>query len=165
MSTCASSWFSSLLLQRFSRSHTIWWQGIRFAICRELHSQENWFEMVILYRQLPCFTSASTLLSLFRKPSVQILDFSSFVVFFKLLKSFVNQLISIFFLAFGGCEEWLNGSVKAGSSSVVAKISSSSSKKRCARPICLRDDLADNSRGEGPRPVHLFPFIWFSHFA
>ena len=78
-------------------------------------------------------------------------------LFFKLLESFVNQLISIYFLAFGGCEQWLNGSAEVGSSSVVAKISSSSSIKRCACPNCLRDDLSDNSRGEGDVlcPVHL----------
>ena len=71
----------------------------------------------------------------------------------------MNQLISISFLASGGCEEWLNGNVEVGSSSVVAKISSSSSIKRCAGPICLRDDLLDNSRGEGSRPLHLSIYL------
>ena len=140
MSTCASSWVPSLILQRFSRGHTIWWQVLRFAVCMELHSQENWFEMVMLYRKLPCFTSFSKLLSLFCKLSMEILDFSSFA-FQK--------------IAFGSCVKWLNGSVEVGSSSVVAKISSSSSIKRCAGTLCLRNDLSDNSRGEGSRPVHL----------
>ena len=69
MPNCASRWVPSLILQRFSRGHTIWWQVLRFAICRELHSQANWFEMATLYRQLPCFTSFSTLLSHFGKLS------------------------------------------------------------------------------------------------
>ena len=154
MSTCASSWVPSLILQRFSRDHTIWWQVLRFAICRELHSLENWFEMVILYQQVSCFTSSSTLPSLFCKLSMETLDFSSFA-FLNISKAlWINWSQS--FLAFGGLEKWLNGSVEVGSSSVVAKISSSSSIKRCAGPICLRDDLSDNSRGEGSRPVHLF---------
>ena len=127
-------------------------------------SQESWFGIVILYRQLPCFTSASTQLSLFRKPSMQILDFSSFG-FFEIARELCESTDLNLFLAFGGCEEWLNGSVEAASSSVVAKVSSSSSIKECACPICLLDHLSDNSRGEGPHPVHLSPFIRFSHFA
>ena len=154
MSTCASSWVPSLVLQRFSRGHTIWWRVLRFAICRELHSQENWFEMVILYRQVPCFTSSSTLLSLFRKLSVEILNFSSFA-FLKIARKLCESTDLNLYLAFGGCEEWLIGIVEVGSSSVVAKISSFSSIKRCAGPICLRDDLSDNSKDEGSRPVHL----------
>ena len=74
----------------------------------------------------------------------------------------MNQLISIFFLASGGCEEWLNGNVEVGSSSVVAKIFSSSSIKRCAGSICLRDDLLDNSRGEASRPLHLSIYLVLS---
>ena len=165
MATCARSWFLSLILQRFSRSHKIWWQVLWLPIFRELHSQENWFEMVILYRHLPCFTSASTLLSPFRKLSMQILDFNSFA-FLKIARKLCESTnLNLFFLAFRGCEERFNGSVEAGSSSVVVRISSSSSMKRCAHPICLRDDILDNSSGEEPRPVHLSPFIWFSNFA
>ena len=64
----------------------------------------------------------------------------------------MNQRISIFL--FGGCEEWLNGSVENDSSSLVVKIYFSSSIKHCGG-FCLRDDLSDNSRGEGSSPVHL----------
>ena len=111
MPNCASRWVPSLILQRFSRGHTIWWQVLRFAICRELHSQENWFEMVILYRQVPCFTSSSTLLSLFRKLSVEILNFSSFA-FLKIARKLCESTDHMLFSVFGGCEEWLNGMSK-----------------------------------------------------
>ena len=97
MSICTSSWFHSLISQRFSRSHTIWWQVLRFASCREPHSQENWFEMVIFHRQLPCFTSASTLLLLFSKLSMQILDFSS-LAFLKIAQKFCKSTdLNLFF--------------------------------------------------------------------
>ena len=103
MSTCASSWIPSLVLQRFRRGHTIWWRVLRFTICRELHSQENWFEMVILYRQLPCFTSSSTLLSFFRKLSMETLDFSSFA-FLKIARKLCESNNLNLFLAFASCE-------------------------------------------------------------
>ena len=163
MSAYASRWVPSLKLQRFSRGHTIWWQILRFVICRELHSQENWFEMVILYQQLPCFTSSWTLLSLFRKLSMEILDFSSFT-FSKIARIFVNKLISIFFLTLGGCEEWFSGSVEVVSSSVGAKISCCSSIKQCAGLICLRDDFPIIQEVKG-HVLCTSPFIRFSHFA
>ena len=150
-------------MQRFSRGHTIWWQVLRFAICRELHSQENWFERVILYWQVTCFTSSSTLLSLFRKLSMEILDFSSFAVL-KIARKLCESTDLNLFLALGGCKEWLNGSIEVGSSSVVAKISSSSSIKRCAGPICLLDDLSGNSKMKS-HVLCTYPFIRFSHFV
>ena len=150
MSTCASSWVLSI----HSRCHTIRCQVLRFAICWELHSQENWFEMVILYWKLPCFTSSSTLLSLFRKVSIEILDFGSFA-FLKIARKFCESTNLNLLLAFAGCEKWFNGSVEVGSSSAGAKTFSYSSIKQCAGPICLRDDLSDNSRGKGSPPVHL----------
>ena len=150
MSTCASSWVLSI----HSRCHTIRCQVLRFAICWELHSQENWFEMVILYWKLPCFTSSSTLLSLFRKVSIEILDFGSFA-FLKIARKSCESTNLNLLLAFAGCEKWFNGSVEVGSSSAGAKTFSYSSIKQCAGPICLRDDLSDNSRGKGSPPVHL----------
>ena len=56
---------------------------------------------------------------------MQILDFSS-LTFLKIARKLCESTdLNLFFLAFGGYEEWLNGIVEAGSSSVVAKISSS----------------------------------------
>ena len=84
---------------------------------------------------------------------MEILDFSSFALF-KIARKLYESTDLNLFLAFGGCEEWLNGSVENDSSSVVVKIYFSSSIKHCGG-FCLRDDLSDNSRGEGSSPVHL----------
>ena len=84
---------------------------------------------------------------------MEILDFSSFALF-KIARKLYESTDLNLFLAFGGCEKWLNGSVENDSSSVVVKIYFSSSIKHCGG-FCLRDDLSDNSRGEGSSPVHL----------
>ena len=88
------------------------------------------------------------------KVSMEILDFGSFA-FFKIARKFCESTNLNLLLAFGGCEKWFNGSFEVGSSSVEAKTFSYSSIKQCAGPICLRDDLSDNSRGKGSPPVHL----------
>ena len=84
---------------------------------------------------------------------MEILDFSSFALF-KIARKLYESTDLNLFLAFGGCEEWLNGSVENDSSFVIVKIYFSSSIKKCTA-FCLRDDLSDNSRGEGSSPVYL----------
>ena len=54
----------------------------------------------------------------FRKLPMEILDFISFA-FSKIARKLCESSYLNLFLAFGGCKEWLNGSV--GSSSVVDK--------------------------------------------
>ena len=139
ISTCASSSFPSLILQRFTRGHAIWWHVLHFAICRELHSQKNWLEIVILHRQLPPFTSVSILPSLFRKLSMHILDFSFLLLKLKAWRLGESTDRNLFFSLWMLHDGLFNGSVKVGTFSVVAKISSSLSIKRRARPICLCD--------------------------
>ena len=77
---------------------------------------------------------------------MEILDFSSFALFKIARKLYESTDLNL--------SLWLNGSVENDSSSVVVKIYFSSSIKHCGG-FCLRDDLSDNSRGEGSSPVHL----------
>ena len=84
---------------------------------------------------------------------MEILDFSSFALF-KIARKLYESTDLNLFLAFGGCEEWLNGSVENDSSFVIVKIYFSSSIKKCTA-FCLRDDFSDDSRGEGSSPVYL----------
>ena len=103
------------------------------------------------------------MLSLFRKLSTEILDFSSSAVL-KIDRKLCESTDLNLFLALGRCKEWLNGSIEVGSSSVVVKISSSSSIKRFTGPIYLRDDLSDNSKVKS-HVLCTYPFIRFSDFA